>query len=416
MRHRSLIALALATIASVGGTRLSAVAIPWLVLTTTNSPVLTGAVAMAELLPYVVAQFLAGPYIDRLGARKIAIFCDLLSCLLVLCIPLLFAIGLFSVWVLIPVVALLGMLRGPSDISKRSLVPVVARAEKISLERVTGILGTSDRLAATLGVAVAGVLIAAVGPILALFVNAATFLLSALLLIFAVVLPKEESHAPAQGVKPRQNYLTELASGVKVVAGSPVYLGFAGMMVVTNMLDHAYGAVMLPVWVRENGYDVSWMGILLACFSSAAILGAAVASIYAEKLPRKPIVIIGFMMAGPVPFLALALSPSIWCTMGLLFVCGFGGGFLNPVISAALFERVPRNYMGRMVATFTAMTYALMPFGGLFAGSLVELSSIRDTLIIAAILYGLAVLLPFLIPGFSEFAKRRTMEPMGATP
>ncbi|WP_169195938.1 MFS transporter [Devosia sp. MC1541] len=406
MKHRSLIALALATVASIGGTRLSAVAIPWLVLTTTNSPVLTGAVAMAELLPYVAAQFLAGPYIDRLGARRVAVVCDVISVVLLMIIPVLFALGIFSVWILIPVVAVLGLLRGPSDTSKRALVPQVAAVSDVPLERVTGILGTSDRLAGTLGFAGAGVLIALVGPVAALFINAATFLVSGLLLFFGVLVPNPEK--PTEDEPKRPHYFAELASGIKTVVASPVYLGFAAMMLVTNMLDSAYGSVMLAVWIREHGFDVSWLGIILATFQISAILGAVVASIYGQTLPRVPVVIGGFLCAGPIAFMAIALSPSIWVTLAILLCCGFSAGFLNPVVSAVLFERIDRKKTGRMVGTFSAMTVVLLPFGGLYAGTLIELTDITTTLLISAVIYGLAVLLPLLIPGFTEFAQRRT--------
>lgn len=52
MKQSSLLALTVATVASIGGTRFSAIAIPWLVLTTTNSPMLTGLVGlMFERIP-----------------------------------------------------------------------------------------------------------------------------------------------------------------------------------------------------------------------------------------------------------------------------------------------------------------------------------------------------------------------------
>lgn len=188
--HRPLISLAAATIASIGGTRLSAIAIPWLVLTTTGSPVLTGLVGMAELLPYVVAKALAGPLIDRTGARRIAIWSDCLSMVAVMLVPMLFWAGLMSIWLLLPAVAVIGILRAPSDAAKQALVPVVAASGHMPLERVTGILGASDRLAGTLGAAGAGALIALLGPAPALLANAAAFLLSALLVGFG--LPRGE--------------------------------------------------------------------------------------------------------------------------------------------------------------------------------------------------------------------------------
>src|SRR5919112_658603 len=88
-RRGPLYGFLLADAISLIGTRVSMIAIPWLVLTTTGSPAQTGLVAFAELLPLVVVKALAGPVIDRLGARRIAITGDLLSMLVVGTIPLL---------------------------------------------------------------------------------------------------------------------------------------------------------------------------------------------------------------------------------------------------------------------------------------------------------------------------------------
>ena len=78
-RRTPLVGFLLADAISLCGTRVSMIAIPWLVLTTTGSAAQTGLVAFAELLPLVVVQALAGPLIDRLGARRVAISCDLMS-------------------------------------------------------------------------------------------------------------------------------------------------------------------------------------------------------------------------------------------------------------------------------------------------------------------------------------------------
>ena len=61
---------------SLTGTRVSMVALPWFVLTTTGSATKTGLVALAEMLPLVVLKVLGGPVIDRVGARRVAITCD----------------------------------------------------------------------------------------------------------------------------------------------------------------------------------------------------------------------------------------------------------------------------------------------------------------------------------------------------
>ncbi|MFL6003205.1 MAG: MFS transporter, partial [Nocardioides sp.] len=78
---------------SITGTRVSMIALPWFVLTTTGSASKTGLVALAEMLPLVILKVLGGPIIDRIGARRVSITCDLLSVLVVGSIPLLYQSG-----------------------------------------------------------------------------------------------------------------------------------------------------------------------------------------------------------------------------------------------------------------------------------------------------------------------------------
>ena len=72
---------------SLVGTKISLVAIPWFVLTTTGSAALTGFVATAEMAPYVVAKALAGPVIDRVGGKRVSVACDAASAVFVGLIP-----------------------------------------------------------------------------------------------------------------------------------------------------------------------------------------------------------------------------------------------------------------------------------------------------------------------------------------
>ena len=114
-RRTPLVGFLLADAISLCGTRVSMIAIPWLVLTTTGSAAQTGLVAFAELLPLVVVQALAGPLIDRLGARRVAITCDLMSMVVVGLVPLLHLAGRLSFPVLLVLVAIAGGLRGAGD-------------------------------------------------------------------------------------------------------------------------------------------------------------------------------------------------------------------------------------------------------------------------------------------------------------
>lgn len=402
-RRAPLIALALATIASIGGTRLSAIAIPWLVLTTTGDPILTGAVGFAEMLPYVLAKALGGPLIDRIGARRIAIWCDMLSMLAIAVIPVLFWLGLLSIWVLMPAVALVGVLRAPSDAAKQALVPAIARLVAVPLERVTGVIGASDRLAGTLGAAGAGVLIALIGPAPALLANAVAFFVSAVIVGLGV---PAQAAAEADDAKAVETYGVQFAAGWAALRQDPVLVGLVVMIAFTNLFDQAYATLLLPVWVRESGLDVSWVGILLAVFSGAAIAGASLAAAVAERVPRLVIYVVGFICAGPVAHVTLALNAPLEAIIPILVLSGFAAGFLNPIIGAILFERIAPALVGRVIALVGALAWALMPFGGLYGGVLVEWGGVYLALGLTGAFYMVATLSPALIPSFRQMNRK----------
>jgi nitrate/nitrite transporter NarK len=161
--QRPLVVLLAAAGISLVGTRLSMIALPLFVLSTTGSATRTGVAAFAEMAPYVIAQALAGPVTDRLGARRVSIVVrpgqrgrggphpvaaparrpELRS-------PL-------------ALMAVAGLVRGPGDAAKYVLVPPVAAAAGQPVERVLGLEDGINRAASIVGPLGAAALVGLVG-------------------------------------------------------------------------------------------------------------------------------------------------------------------------------------------------------------------------------------------------------------
>ncbi len=397
--HRAVVALGLAEIVSLAGTRFSMVAIPWLVLTTTGDPILTGVAGLAEMLPYVVVKALAGPLIDRFGARRIALAGDTGALAAVALIPALHALGLLAFAILLPIVMLLGALRGPADAAKQAMVPAIAAAAGLPLERVTGVMGTVERLASAIGLALAGGVVAAIGPAPAIAATAAAFGISALIVWRGLAGIGLASTTVSPG------YVAELREGWRWFRHDAVLVGLAMMIAATNLLDQAYATVLLPVWASRGG-DAALLGLLLALFSAAAVLGSALATLLAERLPRLAVYTLAFLVTGAPRFAVFALDTPLATTLAVLAAAGFASGFINPIISAVMFERIPPALVGRVTALVNAMCWTLIPFGGLFGGALVALGGLPLAFAIAGGLYLAATLLPLALPRFRALAIR----------
>lgn len=407
MSRRPIIALALAAIVSLLGTRLSMIAIPWLVLTTTGDPLQTGIIGFAEMLPYVLAKALGGPLIDRLGTRSVAVAGDLASMVAIALVPVLhFSNGLHFA-TLLPVVVLFGALRGPADAAKQAMVPAVAALARVPLERVTGIVGTIDRLAGALGAAAAGALVAIVGAAPALVVTVIACGLAAAIVAFGLKLP---SAVPA-ATRGRSSYFAELGEGWRYFRTDPVLVGIVIMVAATNLFDQAYAAVLLPVWVTLVG-NASLLGALLATFSVGAILGSGIATWLAPRLPRLAVYATAYMICGAPRYLVFVIDAPFFAIFALLAIAGFASGFINPIISAVMFERISPALVGRVNSLIGALCWMLIPFGGLVGGALIASFGLTTAFAATAAAYFAATMLPLAVPSFRAIAHR----PQAAAP
>ncbi len=389
---------------SLTGTRVSMIAIPWLVLTTTGSAVQTGLVAFAEMAPYVLLKALAGPLTDRVGARRICITADLVSVLLVGAVPLLHLLDLLSFPALLALVAAAGAVRGPGDGARQALVPAVVERAGVTLEKATGLSGAVERLASTLGAAFAGLLVAAIGPAQALVVDAASFGVSAVLL--ALTAPAARRRASAETDSPRPAYRRELAEGWDFLRRDPVLVAMTAMVSVTNLLDAAFVAVLLPVWAQETGGGAGAVGLFLATFSGAAVLGSVVASSIGERIPRYLTYVVAFSLVGLPRFLVLGLEVPLGWVLPVCVVMGFACGFINPILGAVLYERIPERLMGRVTSLNSALCWSLMPLGGLLGGVLVAAFGLQAGMLIAGLIYTVAALSPVLVPAWRTIDER----------
>lgn len=371
------------------GTRVSAVALPWFVLVTTGSATRTGLVAFCEMAPYVVVKALTGPLVDRAGPRAVSWTTDLVSAVAAGAIPLLHALHLLSFALLLALVAVVGAVRGPGDLAKEVMVPEAAELARIPLERATGLAGTTERLASTLGPAAGGALVALLGPLTGIVVNACSFALGSF--IIGLALPRgvgrSAEAASEQDEEAESGYWRSFGEGFTFLRGQPLLLTVIVMVACTNLLDQGLSSVLIPVWARQSGGGPTAIGLMSAAGGAAAVAGSLVATALAHRLPRRPVFFAGFLVAGAPRFLVLASGAPLGAVLAVFAVAGLGAGFINPVIGAVLLERVPRRMLGRVSALGDSMAWAGIPLGGLIAGVAVAAVGLVPVLLVGGSAY-----------------------------
>ena len=134
-----LYSLFIANAISLVGNVFTLIAIPWFVLQTTGSATKTGITGFFNILPVVLAGFLGGTIVDRLGYKRTSIISDLANGVTTALVPILyFTIGL-EFWQLMILVFLGAFLDTPGSTARAALLPELAEQAGMPIERVTSL-------------------------------------------------------------------------------------------------------------------------------------------------------------------------------------------------------------------------------------------------------------------------------------
>lgn len=402
--RRGLVGLLTAVGVSTLGTRMSFLALPWFVLSTTGSPALTGAVAAAEMTPYVLTQALGGPLVDRWGAWRISILADAGAGVAVGAVPLLHAAHALDLGSLATLVGLAGLLRGAGDAARDVLVPGVGERANAAIERSAGLYDGVSRGATLVGAPLAGALISVTSAVNVLALDAASFAFSAAA-VLALVPRAAEPSAPEPSPD-APGYLAALREGFAFVRGDRLLLGMAAMVLITNLIDQAGGAVLVPVWSERVAHSPVALGLLGGAFGIGAVVGNALTTWLGPRLPRRRTYAIGFLLTGGPRYLSLALAATVSPVLVVSLLSGLGAGSINPIFGAVEYERVPRHLQARVLGAVGATAWAGIPLGSIAGGALTEAAGVRGALAVAGGLYLLTTLAPFVFPSWQQMDRR----------
>lgn len=391
-----LLALFAANAISMVGNVLTAIAIPWFVLQTTGSATQTGITGFFSILPVIVAGLFGGTLIDRLGYRRTSISADLASGLTVALVPLLyFTVGL-QFWQLMILVFLGALLDAPGSTARAALIPDLAELAGMPIERAAATNQVIERSSRLIGAPLAGLLIAALGTANVLWVDAASFALSAGLVAVFVT-----GRAAKPSALPRGKYFQELGEGLKFLFNDKVMLALVVFVMLTNSFDAAYSGVVQPVYMKQVFGNALDLGLLIAANGGGAVLGALIYGAIGHRLPRHATFVLMFILTS-ARFWVMALFPPLPIILLATFIASIGAGPLNPIIDAVEYERIPPQMRGRVFGTITAGAWAAMPLGTLLGGVATEQLGVQTMLVLIGSIYFLTTLSMAFIPAMRQ--------------
>lgn len=378
------------------GSQITLLALPLTAaLTLHATPAEMGILSATETAPFLLVGLFAGVWVDRLRRRPILLVTDFARGILLLAIPLAALLGALTIGLLYAVAFLVGILTVFFEVAYQSFLPALVGREQ--LVEGNSKLEVSRSAAQITGPGVAGGLVQLVTAPIAIIMDAASFFVSALFLVFVRV----PEAAPAPRAE-RQTVWKDIGEGLGVVFGNPLLRAIAGCTATSNLGNNIWQAILILYLTRRLGFGAGVVGLIFATGSIGFLCGALLAGRIARRFGLGP-TIVGSIALGSLGVLLIPIAqrPASFA-LPLLIVSQFiagGSGTIYNINQVSLRQAItPDHLLGRMNATMRFIVWGTLPIGALIGGALGGVIGLRPTLVVGVVIQSSAFLWTFFSP------------------
>jgi MFS family permease len=346
------------------------------------TPAQMGILTAAGYAPFLLASLFAGAWVDRLPRRRVMILADVGRALLLGLIPLAAGFGVLRLEQLYLVAFCAGLLTLFFDTAYQAYLPSLVEREQ--LMEGNSKLAVTLSTAETAGPMLAPALVRLLTAPVAIALDAASFLVSALCLWR---IRKPESPPPPAAAQ--SNVWREIAEGLRVIGQSPLLRAVAASAFTLNFFGGVYDALAVVYVTRELRLDPALVGLKFLMGSLSGIFVA----LWAERIARRaglgPAIMLGALGIGVAAICVPLAGGPAWLALAVLAVSGLVGGAGNMTYNVTLTSLaqslVPGRLLGRYNASLNFFALGLLPLGSLIGGWLGETIGLRPTMAISAL-------------------------------
>ncbi|HUZ86798.1 MAG TPA: MFS transporter [Candidatus Baltobacterales bacterium] len=371
---------------SAAGDSMTSIALAFATLSITRSAGALGAVLGISVLGTMIALPVGGVWSDRLPRQLVMLTSDAVRAAVHGIVGVLLITGHAQLWQLAAGAFAFSFAGGLFQPASSALTPQTVSAPL--LQRANALMGLSRSATNVAGPAVAGILVALIGPGWVFVIDSGTFVVSAI----SLALLRVERIAAG----PRANFWSELVEGLRAVTGRRWYLLNLGAHALWNFGIAAF-FVLGPVVAKQRLGGASVWGLIGASMGVGAIAGGLIAL---RATPRRPLVVANLVLI-PAAFMLVAIAVPL-PTVGIMAVCVVGWAgltFLNEVWFATVPQLIPQEVLARASSFDWLLSLVAMPVGFAVSGPLADHIGIPTTLLGAAALMAVPCFLITLVPG-----------------
>ncbi|MFC0431657.1 MFS transporter [Kutzneria buriramensis] len=368
--------------ASIGQFAIPALAVTQLAAT----PFEVGALSAAETAAFLLVGLPAGVWVDRLRRRPLMLRADLCRFALLMTIPVAWWLHVLTVWQLIVVALLVGLLTVFFDVAYQSYLPSLVGREHIVEGNAK--LQISQSAAQVSGPALGGLLVQLIGAATSVLATALGFLSSALFLL------RIRTSEPQPERTERRGMRAEIAEGLRFVLHQPTLRAITFCTGTSNLFNSIAGAAMLLFLIRQLHVDTGIAGLLMTAGGVGGLLGGLTATRWSRAFGQARTIWLAPLVTSPLSLL-MPLTERGWrLILFAVAIFAFGLGAVVYNVAQVSYRQAicPDQLLGRMNASVRFLVWGTMPIGGLIGGALAAWLTPRGALWVGSVGEVLAVL------------------------
>jgi MFS family permease len=345
------------------GNSITFFALPLLVFKLTGSAVALGVAFAMFGLPHLFFGLLIGAWTDRLDRKRLMIVVDLLSAAVVASIPIAAAAGVLSIWWIYASAFALATLGIFFQAAQFAAIPsLVARDQLVT---ANGRIQASFSAATVVGPLVAGAALALMPVESLLFLDALTFVASAV----ALALIARPFNAPREAA--RTSIRADVLEGLRYVLRHPVLRNISVMMALINFVGVTVYAQLVLFAKQRFAVSDAELGLLFAADGAGVVLLSLLAGPLRSRWSFGNVALGALMLSGVATF-ALAHAPTYLAAVAFSALSS-GFGILFNINTGSLRQAiVPDHLLGRIITIAMVLAWSANPLGSTVGGLIVE--------------------------------------------
>jgi DHA3 family macrolide efflux protein-like MFS transporter len=406
LRNGRFVRLWTAQLVSTIGDALTSLAAGIIVYERTQSVLSVGLILMATAVPTLVFGLIAGVVVDRYDRKKIMIAADILRAGVVVTIPFLITASIVWLYVLVILSASITQFFSPAN---ESVLPEIASEEELGA--ANAIMAIAQFGSTAIGFAAAGFLASTNSIEAVFFVDAGTFLFSALMISLVRVDPLEVTEHAGIG-----SVIRDIGFGAKFIANTPILRSLNLVRIPVLLCFGLQNVLLLPFALRALHATEFEYGLQEGLTSVGFVIGSLAMAGLADRLREGQWLVLSYTVMGLLSLL-YSFQSAVWVAVSIIAISGVmnapsfvAGRLINQ-------RNTPREMRGRVFSTSYVLR-DIVYLSGMGLAGLADVIDVRLLFMVSSFVVIGAGALAAVLPGLGLPAAewRRTMTLLRTAP